>query len=155
MIVLGLDPSLKQTGYALVRHPELSIISAGTINTNPNLDYHVRIKSIYDEAFELIKSSRADHAALEESFYSKNVASANKLAQVRIILVLAAMQNNLTISLFSPNRIKKAVTGRGHASKEQVAYMVKNIFSIEKSIPDDVSDALAAAYTFISRSVNE
>lgn len=155
MIVLGFDPSLKQTGYALVRYPDMDILSAGTIKSDPKEEYHVRIKSIYDEAFQLIRDSKAEHAALEESFYSKNVASANKLAQVRIILVLAAMQNGMTISLFSPNRIKKAVTGRGHASKEQVAYMIKNIFNIDYDVPDDVTDALAAAYTFISRSADE
>ncbi len=155
MRIIGFDPSLKQTGYAVVEHPSMDIISAGIISTDSGEDFHARIKSIYDEAFDLIRKVNAKHAAFEESFYSKNVSSANKLAQVRIVLVLAAMQNGLTISLFAPNSIKKAVTGRGHASKEQVAFMVKNIFNVDKDIPDDVSDALAAVYTFTSRSYNE
>ncbi|MCK4524769.1 crossover junction endodeoxyribonuclease RuvC [candidate division WOR-3 bacterium] len=155
MIIIGLDPSLKQTGYALIEHPSLQIVKAGIISTSAGDEYYKRIKIIYDEIFELIKKNKPIHAAIEESFYSKNVKTANQLAQVRIILILAAMQNDLTISLFSPNSIKKAVTGRGHASKEQVAYMVKEIFNIDKDIPNDVSDALATAYTFISRSFNE
>lgn len=155
MIIIGLDPSLKQTGYALIEYPSLQIVKAGIISTSSGDEYYKRIKIIYDEIFELIEKNKPIHAAIEESFYSKNVKTANQLAQVRIILILAAMQNDLTISLFSPNSIKKAVTGRGHASKEQVAYMVKEIFNIDKDIPDDVSDALATAYTFISRSFNE
>ncbi len=152
MKIIGFDPSLKQTGYAIIEYPDLNILSAGFISTDSKDEFPNRIEHIYDNAFNIIKKYKIEHAAFEESFYNKNVKSANILAQVRAILILAAKKNKCTISLFAPNTIKKAVVGKGHASKEQVAYMIKTIFDIEKELPDDVSDAIAIAYTFITRS---
>lgn len=152
MRIIGFDPSLKSTGYALVDHPAMNIISAGIIDTDPKVPFPERIEEIYANAVKLMKQHKPESAVFEESFYSKNVKSAIRLAQVRAVLILAARQCGADVSLFAPNMIKKAVTGKGHASKQQVAFMINRIYDIESDIPDDVSDALAAVYTFISRS---
>lgn len=152
MRIIGFDPSLKSTGYAVVDHPSMSIVSAGIIDTDPAMPFPERIEEIFANACRLMKEHKPDSAVFEESFYSKNVKSAIRLAQARAVLILAARQHKANVSLFAPNMIKKAVTGKGHASKQQVAFMINTIYDIDRDIPDDVSDALAAVYTFISRS---
>ncbi|MDD3803766.1 MAG: crossover junction endodeoxyribonuclease RuvC, partial [bacterium] len=111
-----------------------------------------RIYEIFLNAGEILEKHRIEHSAFEESFYYKNVRTSNILSQVRTALIISCMEHKLTVSVFSPNNVKKCVTGRGHASKEQVLFMVRQIFSITEDVPDDVSDALAVAYTFIARS---
>lgn len=152
MNVIGFDPSLRQTGYAVVDSKSRSIIAAGVINTAQSDDLYGRIHEIFKNTGEILDRYRVEHSAFEESFYYKNVRTANILSQVRTAIVLSCMERGLTVSAFSPNNIKKCVTGRGHASKEQVLYMVRQIFGIKDDVPDDVSDALAVAYTFIARS---
>lgn len=155
MKIIGFDPSLSSTGYAVVEIQNNKILSAGLIKTNPKIDTHERIFEIYKNVKDIIAKHDAEHAALEESFYGKNVKTSNLLAQVRMVIIIACMEHGMSVSLFSPNSIKKCITGRGHASKEQVLYMVREIFGLEESLPDDVSDALATAYTFITRTYNE
>jgi crossover junction endodeoxyribonuclease RuvC len=150
--VIGFDPSLSQTGYAIVNTEKQKIISAGVIKTKPPKDLNERIFEIYKNSKEILGKYKIEHSAFEESFYHKNVRTSNLMSQVRTALIISCMEQNMTVSLFSANNIKKCITGRGHASKEQVLYMVKQIFNLTEDVPDDVSDALAVAYTFIMRS---
>jgi len=154
MKIIAFDPSLRQTGYAIVDFPSLDIVSGGIITTDPREEFPDRIYEIFTKAKELFTDfgNGLEHAVFEESFYNKNVKSANKLAQVRAVLIIAAKEAGCATELYAPNTIKKAVTGKGHASKQQVAFMVKKIYNIDTDIPDDLSDALAVAYTFNSRS---
>ncbi|MGE3062083.1 MAG: crossover junction endodeoxyribonuclease RuvC [bacterium] len=152
MNIIGFDPSLRQTGYAIVDAEKQKIITAGVIKTNSEKDLNERIFEIFRNAGEILEKHNVSHSAFEESFYHKNVRTSNILSQVRTALIISCMERGLTISVFSPNNIKKCVTGRGHASKEQVLYMIKQIFKITEDVPDDVSDALAIAYTFLARS---
>lgn len=152
MNVIGFDPSLKQTGYAVVDTDTREVVTAGVIKTKAEKDLNERIYEIFLNAGEILEKHRIEHSAFEESFYYKNVRTSNILSQVRTALIISCMEHKLTVSVFSPNNVKKCVTGRGHASKEQVLFMVRQIFSITEDVPDDVSDALAVAYTFIARS---
>ena len=152
MNVIGFYPSLLQTGYAIVNVEKQKVIAAGVIKTESSMDINERIFEIFSNSKDILNKYEIEHSAFEESFYHKNVRTSNLLSQVRTALIISCMERDITISVFSPNNIKKCITGRGHASKEQVLYMVKQIFNLTENVPDDVSDALAIAYTFIMRS---
>lgn len=151
MMIIGFDPSLLKTGYAVLDTGKMKVVSAGQIRTDAKDGLYGRLQEIFTEAGEIIDKHKPEAAVFEESFYHKNVKSANILAQVRSILAVQSKMKGCELYFYSPNTIKKCSTGKGHASKEQVMFMIKRIFSISEDIPDDVSDAIAAAYTFISR----
>jgi len=152
MIIAGFDPSLLKTGYAVLDTKKMTVLSAGQIKTDPKQNLYSRLYNIFNEAGGVLERFKPKCAVFEESFYHKNVKSANILSQVRGILAVRAKIEGCELYFYSPNTIKKCMTGKGHASKEQVMYMVKSVFSINQDIPDDVSDAIAIAYTYISRS---
>jgi crossover junction endodeoxyribonuclease RuvC len=104
------------------------------------------LKHIYDTLVEIINKYFPDEFAIETAFYSKNVQSTLKLGHARGVSILAAVNNQLPTSEYSPREVKKAVVGKGNASKEQVRYMVCQLLKIksfDKSL--DVSDAIAVA----------
>ncbi|MBU2626216.1 MAG: crossover junction endodeoxyribonuclease RuvC, partial [candidate division Zixibacteria bacterium] len=90
---------------------------------------------------------RPSLAVLEEGFYSKNVKIALGLGQARGAAMVACAECGLEVKLFAAREIKQAVAGRGSASKEQVAYMVKARLQIEDGVIDslDITDSLGAA----------
>ncbi|MEO0288263.1 MAG: crossover junction endodeoxyribonuclease RuvC [candidate division WOR-3 bacterium] len=150
MKVIGFDPSLKQTGYAIV-NDSLKIITAGIIKTDSEEKFENRLYEIFYESDSILQKFKPEFAVFEESFYHKNVKTTSILSMVRSALIVSCVKNGTKIKFFSPNLIKKSVTGRGHSTKEQVQFMVKTIFKIEKNLPYDVSDALAVTYTFLNR----
>ncbi|MEO0234914.1 MAG: crossover junction endodeoxyribonuclease RuvC [candidate division WOR-3 bacterium] len=150
MKVIGFDPSLKQTGYAIV-NDTFKIITAGIIKTDSEEKLENRLYEIFFESDSILQKFQPDFAVFEESFYHKNVKTTSILSMVRSALIVSCVKNGIKIRFFSPNLIKKSITGKGHSTKEQVQFMVKYIFKIEKDLPYDVSDALAVTYTFLNR----
>lgn len=149
MIVLGIDPGSVICGYGVIEKKKnsLHVIEYGVIkakkahNELPN-----RLKEIYQRLLKVIERTKPEVAAFESTFYSKNVQSLLKLAHARASAMLAVAMNDTKISEYSPREIKKSVTGKGSASKEQVQFMVKTLLNI-KETPEfyDVTDALAVA----------
>ena len=104
------------------------------------------IKIIYAELDSLFKTYKPDEFAIETAFYGKNVQSALKIGYARGVSLLAAIHNNIPASEYSPREVKKAVVGKGGASKDQVNYMVRAILNVKKiKFKPDESDALAIA----------
>ena len=104
------------------------------------------MREIYQRLIQVVERCKPDVAAFESTFYSKNAQSLLKLAHARASAMLAAAMNDIPIAEYSPKEVKKSVTGKGSASKEQVQYMVKTLLNI-KETPEfyDVTDALAVA----------
>jgi len=148
--VVGFDPSLKQTGYAIVKD-DFEIVTAGIIKTDQDESIEKRLYEIFFESDLIIQKFKPEFAVFEESFYHKNVKTTSILSMVRSAILVSCVKNNVKVKIFSPNLIKKSITGRGHSTKEQVQFMVRTIFKIDKSLPYDVSDALAVTYTFLNR----
>jgi len=148
--VVGFDPSLKQTGYAIVKD-DFEIVTAGIIKTDQDESIEKRLYEIFFESDLIIQKFKPEFAVFEESFYHKNVKTTSILSMVRSAILVSCVKNNVKVKFFSPNLIKKSITGRGHSTKEQVQFMVRTIFKIDKSLPYDVSDALAVTYTFLNR----
>ena len=108
-------------------------------------DMAQRLLDLSEGLAKVIERTGPAEVSIERVFVGANAESALKLGQARGVAILAAAKSNLTILEYSPNQIKKAVVGRGHADKNQVMFMVKIILSLSKSPEPDAADALAAA----------
>jgi crossover junction endodeoxyribonuclease RuvC len=148
MRVLGIDPSLRSTGFGVIesRGSELRPLVYGIIKPTPSLPVHLKLAEIREEIEKVIESYGPDEAALENPFFARNVKTALLLGQVRGAVLVAVAGRNCGLHEYSALEIKKAVTGYGQAGKDQVQVMVRTLLSLgEDRIPEDASDALAAA----------
>lgn len=146
--ILGLDPGLTRTGYAIVtirnRQPELETF--GCIMTEHVPDYEQRLLTLEQKLTALIAKHQPTSAALEQLFITKNLKTAISVGQARGVIVLTLARHKLSIQEFTPQQVKIAVTGYGHAEKQQVQRMVQLLFHLkEVPKPDDAADAVAVA----------
>jgi len=148
MVVLGIDPGSLRTGYGVIRHNAqgFSVLVCGVIRLQPRKTHPERIGEIYQELERVISEFQPERMALETAFLSKNVQSALKLGQVRGAVIALAMNRALSLHEYAPREVKSAITGKGAASKEQVAFMVAKMLRLaEPPTPYDVTDALGIA----------
>lgn len=148
LVVLGLDPGSRVTGYGIVR--ELSgraeLVATGTIRTPVKKDMATRMGVLFDSLQELIREHSPAEAAIENVFVAKNPSSALKLGQARGACMAACATNSIPMGEYEPSKIKKNLVGLGNAPKSQVAFMVAHCLGIKKpDWPEDASDALAVA----------
>lgn len=155
MTIIGIDPGTLNTGYGIVRYGagEFKLVSSGVISLSKYKNIPPRLDNIYSELSRIIKKFHPDELAIETAFYGKNVQSTLKIGYARGVAILAGMHQGLYPSEYSPREVKKAVTGVGSASKEQVGYMVKKILNITAKLKLDESDALAVAICHAGRLV--
>lgn len=112
----------------------------------------LRLKRIYQELCSVIQTYHPDELAIESAFYGKNAQSALKLGQARGVAILAAVENEIPTTEYSPREVKKAVVGNGSASKEQVQYMIKSMLHLsDRKMLHDTSDAIAIAICHLHR----
>jgi crossover junction endodeoxyribonuclease RuvC len=104
------------------------------------------LKKIFDRVLSLLDEYHPDEVALEAPFFGKNVQSMLKLGRAQGVAMSAALYRDIPIMEYSPRKIKQSVTGKGNASKEQVARMLMTLLVI-KELPKllDATDALAVA----------
>lgn len=149
MKILGIDHGTRNCGYAIVEKVgnKKILIEAGLIKIKQDsLQYQI---TQLCEGLDLIfKTHKIDEVAIEDIFYAHNPKTVLKLAQFRGALSLKILQIHGEFSEYTPLQIKKAVTGKAKAAKEQVAFMVKKMLGINKEIkPLDITDAIAIALT--------
>ena len=148
MIILGVDPGTIVTGYGIIElnKNKTSHIVSGVVKLSAIQSLPEKLKIIYTELEKLIRTYKPDEFAIETAFYGKNIQSAMKIGYARGVSLLAAVNNKVLIAEYAPGEIKKAVVGRGSASKQQVAFMIKTILNLKKlKMRSDESDALAIA----------
>lgn len=147
--ILGIDPGSIICGYGVIEqnNNKHTLVEYGVIRAKKlHDDLPSRIKEIFERLQKVIERTNPDIAVFESTFYAKNAQSLMKLSHARAVAILAAKLAEIEINEYSPKEVKKSVTGRGNASKEQVQFMVKKILNIEET-PEffDSTDALAAA----------
>ena len=127
-IILGIDPGTNIMGYGLIsiRKKEISLLSMGSIHLTKLGDHSLRLQRIFEQVSKLIVDYKVDEAAIEAPFYGKNAQSMLKLGRAQGVAMAAALNKNVPITEYMPKKIKKAITGKGAASKEQVAAMLKS-----------------------------
>lgn len=148
LVVLGLDPGSRVTGYGFVLEisGQAKLIETGTIRTPVKKDMATRLGVIFDELQILIKKHGPVEAAIENVFVGKHPSSALKLGQARGAAMAACATNGISVAEYEPTKVKKNLVGVGNAPKDQVAFMVANCLGIKKpEWAEDASDALAVA----------
>lgn len=155
-IVLGVDPGTLVTGFAVVSRAgdTLQLLDAGTIRNRGGQSMPIRLKRIYDGLQAIIDLHHPDEFAIESAFYGKNAQSALKLGQARGVSILAAVEKELPTTEYSPREVKRAVVGKGAATKEQVQFMVRTLLHLRgDKMALDTSDAIAVAICHAHRGV--
>jgi crossover junction endodeoxyribonuclease RuvC len=145
MRVLGIDPSLRSTGFGIVEEDSgrLVPVAYGVIKPTAKLPLHLKLAEIKTDLEKLIRTYEPAEASIENAFFAQNMKTALLLGQVRGAVLVAVAAAGCGLAEYSALEIKKAVTGYGQADKEQVLTMVRALD--DDAIPLDASDALAAA----------
>lgn len=152
--VLGIDPGLGATGYSIVRAAGrvVSLCEAGVIRTDGGAPLQDRLLTLYRGVKGIIEEIRPDVMVVEElhSRYHHPL-TAIKMAHARGAIYCAAAEHGVPVEGYAPTRVKKAITGNGHASKEQIQRMVQMALGLQ-SLPEppDVADALALSLCHIN-----
>ena len=153
MTILGIDPGSKNCGYAIIEKNlnRLKLVEAGLIKIKSSELQH-QITELVEGIDIIFKNNRVDEVAIEDIFYAYNPKTVLKLAQFRGALSLKVLQVFGNFSEYTPLQVKKSVTGKAKAKKEQVAFMVKRILGVNQEIkPLDITDAIAVALTHAQR----
>lgn len=151
MIVLGIDPGLAHTGWAIVNSngSKAHALAFGTLTTKASDPLGARLKAIYSEISEAIEKYQPEVCAIEDVFFGVNARSAFALGQARGIALFSAVNHELEIHEFAPAKIKQTITGNGRATKDQVAFMVTALLNLESPPKSEhAADALAIALTY-------
>ena len=155
MRILGIDPGLHLTGYALLTlHPrgpaleEAGVLRIGTKDPLPN-----RLHQLHLQMSQLLIEFPCDHMAVEQLYaHYKHPRTAILMGHARGAILLAAAQANIPITSLSSTLVKKMVTGNGHATKRQMQLAVAALYRLARPpSPPDVADAIAIAWTLAAK----
>ncbi len=148
MIVIGIDPGTASTGYGVVESSgsALRALAAGVIETRAGVRLERRLAEIHGHVVDLFDSYAPAAVAIEQLYFGANVRTAFAVGQARGVVLLAAGQRGIPSRSYTPQQVKGAVCGHGHAGKDQVGRMVARLLGLpEPPSPDHAADALAVA----------
>ena len=151
--VLGVDPGLAVTGYAIVdeRGQGGALVTSGTVKSTTKMARADRLGRIFDATRALIAEYQPHEVAIEQQYVGDNVRSAMVVGEARAAVMVAASISGLPVFEFPPSSVKESVTGYGGAPKQQVAQMVLIALGLtEVDGPTDVTDAIAIALARIA-----
>lgn len=151
MRILGIDPGIGICGFGVIEtssRAESKALDYGAVTTKIGAPMADRLKELYESLEVVFKQTKPDVVAIEKLFFSKNITTGIAVAEARGVILLVAKQSGADIREYTPNEIKKALTGYGSATKTQMEEMARMHLGLkEKPKPDDAADALAAAVT--------
>ena len=147
MIVLGIDTSLRSTGYGVlsVEGNRMHALDCGNVKNGPKLPLTACLKAIHAKVAELIAEHKPDVMAIESVIYGKNAGTMLVLGEARGAVLTAAADAEVPVYEYEPRRMKKAICGNGLAEKEQVQRMVKTLLNLAELPQNDAADALGLA----------
>lgn len=149
--ILGIDPGTLYMGYALldVEGKQASLVEFGVLDVHKLDGQYARLQKEFFFLQDIISRQRPTLLAIETQFVDKNPQTMIKIVHAQGVAIAAALSKDLPVYEYSPMKIKMAITGNGHASKEQVADMLQRFMHIPATeMPKklDATDALAIAY---------
>lgn len=150
MRILGIDPGLGITGYGIIEDNGLKLIEAGIIKTRANTPIQDRVSRIFKEVSSVIEEHKPSVLVLEKIYsHYKHPTTAILMGHARSVICLACGKYDVKLVNYPSTKIKKTMTGNGHASKRQVQRMVQGLLQLKRPPePVDVSDALAMAISY-------
>lgn len=149
--ILGIDPGTTYMGWGLLQTEgaRVEVIDLGILDLHKLENHYEKLQRIFCFITETIDKYEPTEFAVETQFVDKNVQTMLKLAHGQGVAIAAALSRDLPVNEYSPMKIKMAITGNGHASKEQVASMLQRFLHIPAEMMPkklDATDALAIAY---------
>lgn len=146
-IILGIDPSLRGTGLAVIdtRQEQPRLLESRTVKLGPKLAPFECLGRIADAVEELVRLHGVKEASIEETIFVQNFRTAQAMGASRGAALSPLARLGVKVSEYAPKRIKMAVTGHGAAKKDQVGRMIQAVFGLRHELPLDESDATAAA----------
>jgi crossover junction endodeoxyribonuclease RuvC len=154
MIILGIDPGIGRTGYAILEQSgsDIRLRECGCISTKPGTREPGRLLEIKKDIVSLIKKWQPEAICLESLFFAANSKTAMSVGQARGVVLVTAEEHGLLIMDITPLQVKIAVTGYGKADKPQIQRMIVILLNLKKvPKPDDAADAVAIAWAGLSR----
>jgi crossover junction endodeoxyribonuclease RuvC len=154
MRILGVDPGSRVCGYGVVESDGRGgyrYIECGVLTASARAPMEERLAEIARWLGDVVNELRPTAVAVEDVFSHANVRSALALAQARGMVLAVAGMAGLTVHSYAPALVKKTVTGRGRAGKDQVAAMVQMLVGLRTPPRSDAADALAVAITHMQR----
>jgi crossover junction endodeoxyribonuclease RuvC len=147
MKILGVDPSLRSTGFGLIKVAgnQFTAISYGHIKNPPSILPSRCLVRIGDAISQVVDKHKPDAVAIEGLVYVQNTRIAFTLGEVRGVIIAVAAARGLPIFEYAPRKAKQSVTGLGSAGKTQVADMIKATLGLPEPPQADAADALAIA----------
>ena len=148
MRILGIDPGIATTGFAILQSngPNSKPLDFGFISTEKHLGNANRLTQLATDLKEICHKWKPDVCAVEELFFSKNTKTAIQVSQARGVILQTLNQAGYPIYEYNPGQIKIAITGHGKATKAEIQKMVTLILKLKQiPRPDDAADALAIA----------
>jgi crossover junction endodeoxyribonuclease RuvC len=145
--VLGIDPGLLHTGWAVVdtAGQTRKYIASGVILPKPKLEMAQRLTIIFQELTKICETFEPDECSIEIIFVNKNPKTTLLLGQARAAAIVAVGNKDIPVFEYEPNVIKKALTGAGHADKSAVDKMVQLLLPNAHPKTPDEADAIAIA----------
>ncbi len=157
MIILGIDPAIRTTGYGVIRADSAAsfeILDCGVIANSPRLAHTECLRRLAGGIRELVQTFKPACASIEEPFVGRNANTAIILGMARGAILTALAENSVSVYAYSPRTAKRSAVGTGAATKLQVAMLVAAELNIEiERIPLDSTDALALAICHAQRAL--
>lgn len=145
--VLGIDPGLDRTGWAVLTRNARSVLSlqsCGLIHTEAGQELPQRLEFIFNELQKILQTYQPDQVAMEQNFFLKRAVTMANTVMTRGVIILACELAKKPISFYPPKRVKMMICGTGTADKRQVQRMVQLTLHLDKApSPDDTADAVA------------
>ncbi len=155
-IVLGIDPGLERTGYGVIAAPQGRVLDAGLFRSTTKAPLPERLAELAAGLEEVIAEHRPNLMAVEDLYaHYKHPRTAILMGHVRGVLLYLAAKNGIDVLNLPSTRVKRFLTGNGHAGKAQIQRAIMTTLSLPRlPEPPDVADALAVAWCATSESVN-
>ncbi|MFW5770574.1 MAG: crossover junction endodeoxyribonuclease RuvC [Spirochaetota bacterium] len=145
MNILGIDPGFGRCGWGLIGD-EMKVLEYGVIETSPSMPIEDRLLEIHQFLSAIIKQHQPSSCGIEKLYVSRNTKTIINVAQSLGVIFLTLRLGSIPFAEYTPTQVKQALTGYGHAPKEQMQTMTKRILGLQSlPQPDDAADALAIA----------
>lgn len=146
-VILGIDPGLNNTGWGLIKDNKnkIEVVNFGVISNPKTIKIPIKLFNIFTKIDELIQLYKPNELSLEKTFINNNLLSSLNLGYSRAVILLLSEKHKIPIFEYSPNTVKQNITGNGHATKEQINYMIEKLLNITAPKIFDITDALAIA----------
>ncbi len=144
MRILGLDPALTQTGYAILDGDHY--VDGGVIETTPHHNMSHRLFMIYEKLHSVMEKWIPQAVAIEHVFVNNNYESSLKLSMARGVIMVVPKIFHVDVFEYTPTHVKKAIVGKGRADKTQIrAFLPHIVQNMPNNLNLNISDAVAIA----------